>query len=368
MPALLRRAFHGLRRVAEAPPAPYIEAMTHAANHHSIKVISRAKGHSAVAAAAYEAGICLTDDRTGQTHDYTPRGGVESVVVVGWKDDQPGSLWNAAESAEKRKNSTVARHAKLAIPKELDQDERKRLARGYALWLRDKYGVAAQVANHAPDRKGDPNNWHAHILFTTRTVSDDGTFGDKTRVLDDYKTRKTQMLLMRAEWAKRCNSLLEKKGVKERVDPRSLKQRAKEDGTPELPAIPHFGKAATAMMRDREKKRRDTGKMVPRMRLEMVRDRVQIERAMLGVAHAKLVKAKQDLQSAEAEQIHSPAPPPPPPPKDHGPTVDDEKRAQRLREALEALTKGQNDPLEWSDPPTDGDKHRGRGNGRVRRR
>ena len=45
--------------------------------HCSIKIISRGKGKSAVAAAAYRAGEKLTNDFDGETHDYTDR---KSVV------------------------------------------------------------------------------------------------------------------------------------------------------------------------------------------------------------------------------------------------------------------------------------------------
>lgn len=50
--------------------------------HTRVKTFSRAKGHSAVAAAAYRAGLSLIDERTGARHDYSRRGGV--VESPGW--------------------------------------------------------------------------------------------------------------------------------------------------------------------------------------------------------------------------------------------------------------------------------------------
>lgn len=41
--------------------------------HTRVKTFSRAKGHSAVAAAAYRAGLSLVDERTGARHDYSQR-------------------------------------------------------------------------------------------------------------------------------------------------------------------------------------------------------------------------------------------------------------------------------------------------------
>ena len=39
--------------------------------HLSVKTISRSAGRSATAAAAYRAGVEITDERTGEIHDYT---------------------------------------------------------------------------------------------------------------------------------------------------------------------------------------------------------------------------------------------------------------------------------------------------------
>ena len=44
--------------------------------HCSIKIVSRGKGKSAVAAAAYRSGEKLTNEWDGLTHDYTKKGGV----------------------------------------------------------------------------------------------------------------------------------------------------------------------------------------------------------------------------------------------------------------------------------------------------
>ncbi len=92
--------------------------------HLSVKTISRSAGRSATAAAAYRVGVEITDERTGEIHDYRRKGGVESAAVIlpdnapEWARDR-AQLWNAAEQAEKRKNSTVAREFVIARPAEL---------------------------------------------------------------------------------------------------------------------------------------------------------------------------------------------------------------------------------------------------------
>ena len=160
--------------------------------HLSVKTISRSAGRSATAAAAYRAGVEITDERTGEIHDYTRKGGVESAELVlpagapEWAADR-AALWNAAEQAETRKNSTVAREFEIALPEELSPAERARLARDFARELVERHGCAADVCIHAPGKEGDNRNHHAHILLSTRRLGPEG-FTEKTRELDDQKT------------------------------------------------------------------------------------------------------------------------------------------------------------------------------------
>jgi ATP-dependent exoDNAse (exonuclease V) alpha subunit len=141
--------------------------------------ISRSAGRSATAAAAYRAGCKITDERTGEIHDYTRKGGVESADIVlpdgapEWATDR-AKLWNAAELAEKRKDACVAREFEVALPSELSPAERRRLALDFAKDMANREGCAVDVAIHAPGKEGDNRNHHAHILRTTRKVDADG--------------------------------------------------------------------------------------------------------------------------------------------------------------------------------------------------
>ena len=78
--------------------------------HCSIKVISRGKGKSAVAAAAYRAGEKITNQFDGMTHDYTHKGGVVHTEIL-LPDHAPAAfsdravLWNEVEKIEKAKNA-----------------------------------------------------------------------------------------------------------------------------------------------------------------------------------------------------------------------------------------------------------------------
>ena len=156
----------------------------------SLQTISRSAGRSAVAAAAYRACVKLIDQTTGLIHDYTRKKGQVETLLIG--ADDISELWNKAEAAENRKNSTVARELMLPLPDEWTNDERRECVRDIAQHLRDTYGVAVSGSIHAPN-KHHRNN-HVHMMFTTRTVDELGQFGKKTRILDDMKTGEVKNL------------------------------------------------------------------------------------------------------------------------------------------------------------------------------
>jgi len=215
--------------------------------HLSVKSISRSAGRSVVAAAAYRAGQELTDERQGLTHDYTRKQGVEDAFIVApagadWAQDR-NALWNAAETAEKRKDAKTGREYELALPAELDAGVRKELARDFARELVARYGVVADVAIHEPGREGDNRNHHAHILTTTRTVGNEG-LGAKTRVLDVASTASAEIEHMREVWARQVNMALERHQVEQRVDHRSFERQGKEQEPTR-----HMGVSATALER-----------------------------------------------------------------------------------------------------------------------
>ena len=197
-----------------------------ASYHLSVKTIKRSAGRSATAAAAYRAGELIACDREGRVHDYTRKAGVEDVFILApddapdWAQDR-AALWNAAEARETRANSVTAREWELALPAELDAEARRLLVMGFARELVARYGVAADVAIHAPHRDGDQRNHHAHVLTTTRVLTNGG-LTDKTRVLDAKATGGPEIEILRARWAELQNDALERQGHEVRVDHRSL--------------------------------------------------------------------------------------------------------------------------------------------------
>lgn len=197
--------------------------------HSRVKTFSRARGDSAVAAAAYRGGLLLMDHLTGQRHDYRRRGGVvETMCLVPENAPSwalvPSELWPAAEAAENRKNSTVAREFEVALPHELSDEQRSELATAIAQALVSRYGFAVQSSIHSPGSR-DGLNHHVHLLATTRRLTSDG-FADKTRELDGGASGKVEIEWVRQTIAATINAHLAAAGIDTQVDHRRLEVQA----------------------------------------------------------------------------------------------------------------------------------------------
>ena len=281
-----------------------------ASYHCSIKPVSRGNGRSSTAAAAYRAGVCITDERTGEVHDYTRKKGVEYTELVlpeGVSFDRE-ELWNAAENSEKRKDARVAREFELALPAELTPKQRRELATDFAKSLVDRYGVAADVSVHEPSRNGDQRNHHAHILITTRQISAQG-LGEKTDLEREDKALRAQgkpsgrkqIEALRADWATRCNRTLERAGHEARVSHKSLEAQ----GINREPTS-HLGPVATAMERrgiQTERGNLNRAKTVQEQQAERL---ASLERQQQGIHAAKqrlrIEKAARAAAKAESER------------------------------------------------------------------
>lgn len=214
--------------------------------HLSIRSISRAKGHSAVAQIAYDTRRKLTNERTGEKHDWTKqKSDLIEWQIIGPKME-PSELARRVEQAEKRWDARVGRAMDVALPHELNTSAQWDLLRGFGLQLRDTYGVGLCVSLHQPNAQGDHRNVHGHIFMTTRTVDDDGNFSKKKiREFDDRTLGPQQVEKIRAMWEVRCNRALLKAGVTESVSRQSLKAQGIE-----RPAEKHLGAKASAQVRN----------------------------------------------------------------------------------------------------------------------
>ncbi|NEP17872.1 MAG: MobA/MobL family protein [Leptolyngbya sp. SIO4C1] len=213
----------------------------------AVRPMGRSTGASATAAAAYRAGERIYDERTGLTHDYQKRTGVKATELIApaevtWISER-SQLWNAAEQAERKSNARIAREVIACFPHQLSEEEQRRTARELGQWLAKEYNVAVDIAWHEPDKKGDQRNHHAHLLFTTRTVTAEG-LGKKTRILDDKVTGPQEVTKIRERWALILNAGLERSGLEIRVNHRSYKDQ----GLDIKPGI-HMGRQATNLER-----------------------------------------------------------------------------------------------------------------------
>jgi hypothetical protein len=209
----------------------------------NLKNFSRSDGSNAPSAAAYRAGERIRDERTGRIYDHTSRQDVlhKEIILPSRFADEPmdwarnrETLWNSAEASEKRKNSRVAREYTVALPMELDADQRLRLTRGFAQELSDLYRFAVDVAIHAPrDYPGsDPRNFHAHLLATTREVTPDGLTAKTTLELNDATRRQLglspaihELFHARKRWASLTNEALHDAHQVARIDHRTLREQ-----------------------------------------------------------------------------------------------------------------------------------------------
>lgn len=211
-----------------------------------MKTVQRSSGRSSVAAAAYRAGARLTDDRTGLAHDYTEKKGVDHTQLVGWSGSRQ-DLWDAAESAERRKDATTAREYEIALPAELNHDQKIELTRDYAGWLHERHGVAVDVAIHGMES----NNPHAHLMTTTRETLGNDLGPKVAREWSDTKRKKVglegraaDLKEAREMWEQRANLALEKAGHAPTLDHRSLGGQ----GLERAPTV-HLGPSASEMER-----------------------------------------------------------------------------------------------------------------------
>ena len=108
--------------------------------HLSIKIISRGKNKSAVAASAYRSGEKIKNEYDGIVHDFTRKGGIAYTEIL-LPQNAPQEftnrsvLWNSVEKIEKSKNSQLAREIEIALPKELDREKQINLVRDYVILL-----------------------------------------------------------------------------------------------------------------------------------------------------------------------------------------------------------------------------------------
>lgn len=175
---------------------------------------------TSVAKAAYHARTRITDDRIGETYDFSHRSDLHGHIILAPVSapahivESSSALWNEVERVERQNNGQTARYFDVAIPVELNNDDKKKLVAEYCQKNFVDKGMIADIAFHDLDS----NNPHAHVMLTLKTIAATG-FGKKDRSWNDKK----MMLQWRESWATMSNSYLETAGREERIDHRSLR-------------------------------------------------------------------------------------------------------------------------------------------------
>ena len=187
--------------------------------------------------------------REGQYANRLERGERLEVTEAGnmpaWAQSNPLAFWQAADAYE-RKNGTTYREMEIALPRELDADQRAALVREF---VRQEIGDrhAYQWAIHTPTAADGQEQPHVHLMFSERQR--DGIERDPEQYFKRYNAkapekggarkgygpsagqtltkaeRAAELKELRGRWEAMCNAHLERAGVEQRIDMRSHAER-----------------------------------------------------------------------------------------------------------------------------------------------
>lgn len=232
--------------------------------HTHVDIVSRSKGHSVLAKAAYNARDKLRDEYYVKIHDYSKKDDlVFSKIFLPEHIPKEFSnreyLWNSVEKIEKSKNSQLARNLLFTLPRELNEEDRIKLISEFIEENFTSKGMIADCNIHNPVASDNEEQPHAHILLTLREIDEKGNWKSKSRkeyILDEngekiklksgnYKSRKVNLndwnepnkaKEWRENFSKKANEYLAKNNIDKRIDPRTFEEQGRE----ELPQV-HLG-------------------------------------------------------------------------------------------------------------------------------
>lgn len=187
--------------------------------------------------------------REGQYANRLERGekleATEAGNMPAWAQSNPLAFWQAADAYE-RKNGTTYREMEIALPRELDAEQRAALVREF---VRQEIGDrhAYQWAIHVPTAADGGEQPHVHLMFSERQR--DGIERDPEQYFKRYNAkapekggarkgygpsagqtltkaeRAAELKELRGRWEAMCNAHLERAGVEQRIDMRSHAER-----------------------------------------------------------------------------------------------------------------------------------------------
>ncbi|MDX2164236.1 MAG: Ti-type conjugative transfer relaxase TraA [Gammaproteobacteria bacterium] len=226
--------------------------------YFDVSVISRTRGRSAIASAAYRRAAKMLDEKAGRTWNYENKPGVvhseisvpqNSLHSIPWvkrlvelqRDSrQSGNLasqhlWNLVEQTENRIDAQLSREVKFALPIELTQEQNISLAREF---IENQFAAKGMIADWNV-HYDNPENPHVHVMLTMREATSTG-LGKKVRSWNG----KDLNLEWRQKWSEYANFHLKLYHHNIRIDHRSYKDQ----GIDLVPTI-HLGPAVKEMER-----------------------------------------------------------------------------------------------------------------------
>jgi hypothetical protein len=226
-----------------------------------------------------------------------------------WAAHNPANFWNAADERE-RANGSAYREIEVALPRELDQEQRRALVEDFVRQeLGDRH--AYQWAIHTPKaalEKGEQP--HAHIMYSERLR--DGIERDPEQYFKRYNAKnpekggaqkfsggknrhelKDELQATRERWAEIQNAHLARAGHDARVDHRSLKAQGI-DRAPEK----HLGGAGVRKLASA-----DISAILERRAAEGERERAQRSVSSLIDLSGDLQAARVDRDRRQTEQL-----------------------------------------------------------------
>jgi hypothetical protein len=257
------------------------------------KVVSRGKGHSMVARAAYNNRASIMEERTGELKDFSRMKDKPLASFVFVNDPElrdPGKLWNFYDEHETRKNAQLGISFVSSLPHQLTDEQREHIVKDFMREQFMRRGVGSQADIHHPDRDGDDRNFHVHILASLKKLEKDG-LGERVFSWDD---RETNLARWREKWAERTARELEKHGFKTEAERwryghltnEQQRDKALERGDTEwadikaAEATKHLGPTASAMERSGEQSDRGNHNRAARQVGELKREREATDRAL----------------------------------------------------------------------------------------
>lgn len=239
--------------------------------------------------------------REGQYASRLERGekleATEAGNMPAWAKAQPQQFWQAADAFE-RVNGTTYREMEIALPRELELEQRAELVRAF---VRQEIGErhAYQWAIHSPSAADGGEQPHVHLMFSERQC--DGIDRDPAQYFKRYNAkipekggarkgygpsagktltaaeRAAELKALRGRWEVLCNEHLAMAGHGQRIDMRSYAERGIKLA-PERKQLPSEwrgqGKAKVielrAARRDAFKAHRELANVVPNAQAEII--------------------------------------------------------------------------------------------------